>query len=209
MKVLIVNGSPHQKGTTNAALEEIINILNQENIETEMIWLGNEPIASCIGCGYCRKNQEGCFRNDIVNEFQKKAKKADGFIFGSPVHYAAPSGSITSFLDWVFYSADKETFRLKPAAVVVTARRAGTTSAYEQLIKYLGISEMLIVSSGYWNMVFGNSADQSKEDLEGLQTMRTLAKNMAYCLKCLEIAKGNGFELPKHEKEKHRTNFIR
>ncbi len=209
MKVLLVNGSPHQNGTTSLALEEICKILNEEKIETEIIWLGTEPIAGCIGCLQCRKNNNGCFRNDIVNRFQEKAKEADGFVFASPVHYAAPSGAITSFLDRVFYSADRDTFRLKPAAVVVTARRAGTASAYEQLIKYLGISEMTIISSSYWNMVFGNSRDQAKDDLEGLQTMRTLARNMAYYLKCVEAGKNNGVKLPELEKEKFRTNFIR
>ncbi len=209
MKVLLVNGSPHQYGTTNSALEEICKVLNEENIETEIIWLGTEPIAGCIGCLYCRKNKNGCFRNDLVNEFQAKAKDADGFVFGSAVHYAGASGAITSFLDRVFYSAEKELFRLKPGAVVVVSRRAGTTSAYSQLIKYLGISEMTIISSGYWNIVFGNSADEAKEDLEGLQTMRTLARNMAYYLKCIKVAKENGIEPPKQEKKNFRTNFIR
>lgn len=209
MKVMLVNGSPHLKGTTNAALEEICKVLKEENIETEIFWLGNEPIAGCSGCQACRKNQTGCFRNDIVNQFQKKAKEADGFIFGSPVHYAGASGALTTFLDRLFYSADRETFRLKPAAVIVAARRAGATSAYSQLIKYLGISEMLIISSGYWNMVFGSNAADAKEDLEGLQTMRTLARNMAYCLKCIEAGKKTGLEMPETEKEKFRTNFVR
>ncbi|HPW53401.1 MAG TPA: flavodoxin family protein [Erysipelotrichaceae bacterium] len=209
MKVILVNGSPHLKGTTNAALEEICKVLKEENIETEIFWLGNEPIAGCIGCQACRKNQTGCFRNDIVNQFQEKAKEADGFIFGSPVHYAGASGALTTFLDRLFYSADRETFRLKPAAVIAAARRAGATSAYSQLIKYLGISEMLIISSGYWNMVFGSNAADAKEDLEGLQTMRTLARNMAYCLKCIEAGKKTGLELPETEKEKFRTNFVR
>jgi multimeric flavodoxin WrbA len=209
MKVLLVNGSPHKDGTTALALAEICKVLNEENIETEVFWLGNEPIASCIGCSYCKKNKNGCYKNDIVNRFQEKAKEADGFIFGSPVHYAAPSGAITTFLDRVFYSADRELFRLKPAAVVVAARRAGTTSAYQQLIKYLGISEMTIISSGYWNMIFGNGQQQAQEDLEGLQTMRTLARNMAYHLKCLEAARKSGVPLPKQEEKKFRTNFIR
>jgi multimeric flavodoxin WrbA len=209
MKVLLVNGSPHESGTTSRALKEICEVLNEENIETEIFWLGKEPVAGCIGCMHCRKNPGGCFRNDLVNEFLKKARDAAGFIFGSPVHFAAASGSVTSFLDRVFYSADKEIFRLKPAAVVTAARRAGATSAYAQLIKYLGINEMTIISAGYWNMLFGNNADEAKEDLEGLQTMRTLARNMAYYLKCVEAGRHNGVEKPEREKEKIKTNFIR
>lgn len=152
MKVLLVNGSPHKNGSTNRALQEVEKTLQAAGVETEIFWIGNEPIGGCIGCGGCGKTG-ACVFGGVVAEFTEKAKTADGFVFGSPVHYAAASGNMTSFLDRVFYSADAETFRFKPAAVVTAARRGGNSAAYEQLLKYPAISHMPIVSSQYWNMV--------------------------------------------------------
>ena len=164
MKVLLVNGSPHKKGCTYTALEEVAKTLEENGIETEIFQLGNKPICGCIGCATCRKTGE-CFMKDIVNEFVEKAKTADGFIFGSPVHYAAASGAITSFLDRVFYSGGRY-MQFKPASVICSARRAGTTATLDQLTKYLTISNMPVVSSQYWNMVHGHSPEEVKEDLE-------------------------------------------
>lgn len=211
MKVLLVNGGPHEKGCTYTALSEVSKTLNEEGIETEIFWIGVKPIAGCIACGKCKELRK-CVFNDTVNEFVEKAKEADGFIFGSPVHYAAASGAISSFMDRVFYSAGSNKqaniFRYKPAAAVVSARRAGTTSTYDQLNKYFGITEMPIISSRYWNMVHGSTPEDVLQDEEGMQTMRILGRNMAYYLKCIEAGKKAGIELPKREKT-ILTNFIK
>ncbi len=208
MKVLLVNGSPDKNGCINRALEEMQMVLTKQGVESEIFWIGNNVEGGCLGCDYCRK-QGRCFKGDKVNEFVELAKSADGFVFGSAVHYASASGNITSFLDRVFYSAGKQTFRLKPCAVITSARRSGTTSTYDQLIKYPGISEMPIISSCYWNNVHGNNADEVEQDLEGLQIMRTLARNMAFYLKCIEAGKLSGVEVPEREAERQITNFIR
>ena len=207
MKVLLVNGSPHKNGSTNRALQEVEKTLQATGVETEFFWIGNEPVGGCIGCGGCRK-KGACVFGGVVAEFTEKAKAADGFVFGSPVHYAAASGNMTSFLDRVFYSADAETFRFKPAAVVTAARRGGNSAAYEQLLKYPGISHMPIVSSQYWNMVHGANAQDVEQDLEGLQTMRALGRNMVWLLSCIEAGKDAGINPPAVEPFQ-RTNFIR
>lgn len=211
MKVLLVNGGPHEKGCTYTALSEVSKTLNEEGIETEIFWIGVKPIAGCIACGKCKELGK-CVFNDTVNEFVEKAKEADGFIFGSPVHYAAASGAISSFMDRAFYSTGSSKqaniFRYKPAAAVVSARRAGTTSTYDQLNKYFGITEMPIISSRYWNMVHGSTPEDVLQDEEGMQTMRILGRNMAYYLKCIEAGKKAGIELPKREKT-ILTNFIK
>ena len=211
MKVLLVNGSPHQKGCVYTALEEVAKTLEEEGIETEIFWIGVKPIAGCIACGYCAREGK-CVFDDVVNEFVEKAKEADGFIFGTPVHYAGASGAITSFMDRVFYSSacakKGDRFLFKPAAAVMSARRAGTTATYDQLNKYFGISQMPIISSRYWNMVHGNTPEEVKKDEEGMQTMRILGRNMAYYLKCIEAGKEKGINPPKHEKTIS-TNFIR
>lgn len=207
MKVLLVNGSPHKNGSTNRALQEVEKTLQASGVETEIFWIGNEPVGGCIGCGGCGKTG-ACVFGGVVAEFTGKAKAADGFVFGSPVHYAAASGNMTSFLDRVFYSASAETFRFKPAAVVTAARRGGNSAAYEQLLKYPGISHMPIVSSQYWNMVHGANAQDVEQDLEGLQTMRTLGRNMAWLLSCIEAGKDAGVNPPAVEPFQ-RTNFIR
>jgi len=206
MKVLLVNGGPHEKGCTYTALAEIEKTLNEEGIETEIFWVGLEPIAGCRGCRACAKLGK-CVVDDIVNEFTAKAKEVDGFIFGSPVHYAGASGAITSFMDRAFYSA-KSAFRYKPASAIASARRAGTTATYDQLNKYFGITEMPIISSRYWNMVHGSTPEDVLKDEEGMQTMRILGRNMAYYLKCIEAGNEKGIEMPKQEEIKF-TNFIR
>lgn len=207
MKVLLVNGSPHQHGSTDRALQEVAKTLGEANIETEIFWIGKEPIGGCIGCQACGRTNR-CVFGGVVNEFQEKAETADGFVFGTPVHYAAASGNMTCFLDRVFYSAPTKTFYLKPAAVVVAARRGGNTAAYEQLLKYPGISNMPIISSQYWNMVHGANAGDVEQDLEGLQTMRAIGRNMAYVLQCMQAGKEAGIQPPEKEPFQ-RTNFIR
>ena len=207
MKVLLVNGSPHKNGCTYTALCEVAKTLNEEGIDTEIFWVGTKPIAGCIGCYTCFKSGK-CVFDDVVNEFVEKAREADGFIFGSPVHYAGASSALTSFMDRAFYSG-KGAFRYKPASAIVSARRAGTTATYDQLNKYFGISEMPIVSSRYWNMVHGSSPEDVLKDEEGMQTMRILGRNMAFLLKCIECGKANGVEMPKQEEKITFTNFIR
>lgn len=209
MKVLLVNGGPHKDGCTFTALSEVASELSKEGIETEIFWLGLKPISGCIACNKCSSLGK-CVFNDVVNEFVEKARTADGFIFGSPVHYASASGAITSFMDRVFYStfSSPEIFRLKPAAAVVSARRAGTTVTVDQINKYFMMNQMPIISSRYWNMVHGSNALEAKNDLEGMQIMRILGRNMAYYLKAMDIAKKNGLEVPKTEETIY-TNFIR
>ena len=207
MKVLLVNGSPHQFGCTYTALTEVEKTLHEEGVETEIFWLGNRPIGGCTGCRAC-SGLRRCVFEDAVNVFAAKAMEADGFVFGTPVHYAAPSGSITSFMDRLFYSADRAAFTHKPAAAVVSARRGGTTAAFDQMNKYFTISQMPVVSSCYWNMVHGNAPEEVLQDAEGLYTMRVLARNMAYLLKCRAAADAAGVPLPTREKQQ-RTNFIR
>lgn len=209
MKVLLVNGSPHENGCTYTALSEIAKTLNEEGIETEIFHIGTEPISGCRGCGACKKLKLGkCVVDDIVNVFAAKAKEADGFVFGSPVHYASMGGSLAAFMDRLFYSSGKATMRLKPAAAVASARRAGTTATLDIINKYFTISEMPVVSSRYWNMVHGSTPDDVLKDEEGIATMRTLARNMAYFLKALDAAKQAGIPLPTEEPPV-RTNFIR
>ena len=209
MKVLLVNGGPHKEGCTYTALSEVAKELNKEGIETEIFWVGVKPISGCIACGKCFENGK-CVFDDVVNEFTEKAKEADGFIFGTPVHYAAASGAITSFMDRVFYSTftKPDLFRLKPAACVVSARRAGTTATFDQINKYFAMNQMPIISSRYWNMVHGANPDQVRQDEEGMQIMRILGKNMAYHLKCKEAAEKVGINPPELEQITF-TNFIR
>lgn len=210
MKVLLVNGSPHEKGCTYTALDEIAKTLHAEGVEAEIFQLGTEPLAGCIACGHCQRAGR-CVFADKVNAFLDIARGADGFVFGSPVHYAAAAGAMTSFMDRAFYTdrcAGHRIFYLKPAACVVSARRAGTTAALDQLNKYLTISEMPVISSRYWNMVHGATPEEVQKDLEGLQTMRVLARNMAWFLKCKEAGIRAGIPFPERE-ETARTNFIR
>lgn len=206
MKVLLVNGSPHPQGSTNRALEEVAITLQENGIETEIFWIGNKPISGCLGCGQCRKEKK-CIIEDVVLEIQEKAKECDGFIFGTPVHYASPSGNMLSLMDRLFYSASGQ-FYMKPAATVVSTRRSGATAAFDVMNKYYTISQMPVVSSTYWNNVHGNAAEETIQDEEGMLTMRNLGRNMAYILKCLEAGKEKGVALPDREPRKF-TNFIR
>lgn len=206
MKVILVNGSPHKEGCTYTALSEAAKALNSNGIETEVFHLGTEPVAGCIACGACSKTGK-CIYNDPVNEFVEKAKDADGFIFGSPVYYSGMSGQLCSFMDRAFYSGGKY-MAGKPAAAVVSCRRGGATATFEQINKYFMITNMPVVSSQYWNQVHGNTPDEVKQDLEGLQTMRTLGANMAWLLKCIEAGKKAGIEMPERETP-IKTNFIR
>ena len=210
MKVLLVNGSPHKDGCTYTALREVEKELNKQGIDTEIFWIGIKPIAGCIACKKCVETGK-CTFDDVVNEFLDTAKYADGFIFGTPVHYAAASGALTSFMDRVFYvdsMAKKRTFYLKPASAVLSARRAGTTAAFDQMNKYFTISQMPIISSRYWNMVHGAKPEDVLKDEEGIQIMRVLGKNMAYFLKCKEAGEKAGIELPEIEDNIY-TNFVR
>ena len=206
MKVILVNGSPREKGCTYTALCEVADALEKNGIETEIFQVGAKPIAGCIGCNVCLKNGR-CFVDDPVNEFVEKAKTADGFVFGSPVHYAAASGAITSFLDRAFYGKGN-VFAGKPGAAVVSCRRGGAASAFGQLNKYFTINSMPVVSSQYWNQVHGNTPDEVRQDAEGLQTMRTLGSNMAWLLKCIQAGVAAGITFPEREPAM-KTNFIR
>ncbi len=206
MKVLLINGSPNKNGCTYTALAEIEKELNKNNIETEIFQIGNKPIRGCTACGKCSGNR--CiFNDDVVNEALEKCENIDGFIVGSPVYYASANGAVVSLLDRMFY-AGGSLLKYKPAAAIASARRAGTTTTLDILNKYFTISCMPIVSSQYWNMVHGNNPDEVKQDLEGFQIMRTLGKNMAWLLKCIESGKENGINIPEQE-QKQRTNFIR
>lgn len=206
MKVILVNGSPHAKGCTYTALSEVGLALEKHDIETEIFQIGTKPISGCLACGACLKTGE-CFMKDPVNDFIGKAAEADGFIFGSPVHFAAASGMLTSFMDRVFYGRTG-LFAHKPAAAVVSCRRGGSTAAFDQINKYFTISQMPVVSSQYWNMVHGNKPEEVNQDLEGLQIMRTLGNNMAWLLKSIAAGKTAGLPLPEKEAPA-RTNFIR
>ena len=206
MKVILVNGSPNEKGCTYTALCEAEKALNKNGIETEIFWVGKAPISGCIGCGGCTKLGR-CVVSDCVNGFVEKASGADGFIFGSPVHYAAASGARTSFMDRAFYSGGSK-LKGKPAAAVVSCRRGGASAAFDQINKYFTISSMPIVSSQYWNQVHGSAPEQVLKDEEGLQTMRALGNNMAWLLKCIEAGRLAGVSFPESEPV-IRTNFIR
>lgn len=206
MKVLMLNGSPKANGNTAQMLTEIGKQLAAEGIDYEIFNLGGEPIRDCIGCHQC--SEKGCvFDDDKVNAFIAKAAESDGFVFGTPVYYAHPTGRILSFLDRVFYAGGSK-FMLKPGAAVAVARRGGTTASYDVLNKYFGISQMPIISSTYWNLAHGRTPGEVQEDAEGMQTMRNLGKNMAWILKCLEAGKNSGISLPQTEREAF-TNFIR
>lgn len=211
MKVLLFNGSPHKEGCTYTALKEIEVTLKEEGIDSEIYHVGNEPIASCKACRACA-NIGRCVINDKVNEFVDLMEKCDGLVIGSPVHYASASGATVAFMDRAFYSAyasgNGTIFTHKPGCAIASARRAGTTATLDQLNKYFFITQMPIISGRYWNMVHGHTPDEVKQDLEGMQNMRILARNMAWHLKCKEAAKNAGIKMPQKE-ETVFTNFIR
>lgn len=211
MKVLLVNGSPHKQGCTWTALSEVASALKRQEIDTDYYWIGNKPVGGCIGCFQCAKKQK-CVFDDIVNEFTRLAEDYDGFIFGSPVYYSGMNGSLMSFMDRVFFSASAQNphpFRFKPAAAVVSARRAGTTSALDQMNKYFLHQQMPVAASRYWNMVHGNTPDEVRQDGEGLQIMRTLGRNMAWLLRLIEAGEKAGIPFPMPEETRIATNFIR
>lgn len=207
MKVLLINGSS-RKECTYTALSKVAESLNEEGIETEIINLGGTPVRDCIGCGMCAKNGNArcVFNDDIVNTIIEKAEESDGFVFGTPVYYAHPSGRILSVLDRAFY-AGKKAFEFKPGASIISARRGGTVASFDVLNKYFTINQMPIVSSTYWNNVHGNNKEEVLQDLEGMQTMYNLGKNMAWLLKCIESGKRNNINKPQNSTVK--TNFIR
>ncbi len=205
MKVLLVNGSPNEEKCTYTALCKVAEALEEENIETEILHLGNKPVADCIACGKCREKGK-CVFDDVANVLIEKAKTSDGFVFGTPVYYAHPTGRILSVLDRAFYAGKKE-FEFKPGASIVSARRGGTVASFDVLNKYFTISQMPIVSSNYWNNVHGNTAEEVKKDLEGMQVMYNLGKNMAWILKCIEAGKKENIKHPENKDVK--TNFIR
>lgn len=208
MKVFMINGSPNKEGCTYTALKEVAGELERCGVESEIFHIGTGPIRGCTGCLHCRKGEPRCvFDGDSVNKAIEKAREADGFVFGSPVYYAAVNGSMVSFLNRFFYPHHGYC-AFKPAASVVSARRAGTTAAYDQLNKYIGISKMIMAPAPYWNMVHGNTPDEVRQDLEGLFIMRSIGKSMAWMLELLELGKKNGVPLPQLE-EGARTNFIR
>ena len=205
MKVLMINGSPRKSGNTAIALKEMEKIFGAEGVETETIQVGNKDIRGCIACGSCMKDKE-CVFHDLVNETAPKLKEADGLVIASPVYYASANGTLISFLDRLFYSTpfDKT---MKVGASVAVARRGGTSATFDELNKYFTISGMPVASSQYWNSVHGREAGEAAQDEEGLQTMRTLARNMTFLMKSIALGKER-YGLPEKEAFQ-RTNFIR
>ena len=207
MKVLLINGSPHAKGSTFTALNEVAVTLEKEGIEAEIVHIGNQAIRGCIACAKCREIGH-CVFDDAVNEIASKFEEADGIVVGSPVYYASANGTLVSFLDRLFYSTSRKFDKtMKVGAAVVSARRGGNTATFDELNKYFTISGMPVVSSQYWNQIHGNNAEEALQDAEGLQTMRTLGKNMAFLMKSIALGKET-FGLPETE-AKVATNFIR
>ncbi len=206
MKVLLINGSPNEKGCTYTALREAADTIEKEGITAEIFWLGIKPVMSCTDCGGCTETHRCIFSDDPVNTILEKAEKSDGFIFGTPVHYAQPSGMITACLSRAFYAGN--CFEYKPGAAVVSCRRGGSATAFDALNKFFTIANMPVVSSQYWNEVHGNTPEEVRQDAEGLQTMRTLGRNMAWLLKCIQAGRNSGILLPAQE-EHIATNFIR
>lgn len=206
MKVLLINGSPNEAGCTFTALNEVAETLHKNDIETELIQIGKKPVAGCIACGKCR-TAGVCIFEDQVNEIIARADEFDGIVVGSPVYYSGPSGQICAFLDRLFYSSGGR-LAGKVGAAVVSCRRGGATAAFDRLNKYFSISNMPIATSQYWNQIHGNTAEEAKQDLEGLQTMRTLAQNIAWMIKLRKAGEAAGILMPEYEK-KVGTNFIR
>ena len=205
MKALLINGSPHAKGCTFTALSIVAEELQKNGIETEIVHIGNKDIRGCIACGKCAELGH-CVFNDMVNEVASKFEQADGLVVGSPVYYAGPNGTLTNLLDRLFFSTPFDK-RMKVGAAVVSARRGGTTAAFDRLNKYFTISEMPVVSSRYWNMVHGHTPEDVMKDEEGVQIMRILGRNMAFLIRAIAAERErNG--LPEKEMTKY-TNFIR
>lgn len=206
MNVLVINGSPHKEGCTHTALMEVASVLNKEGISTSEFHIGTQAVRPCIACGACAKTGYCAFNEDRVNEAIDLAQKSDGLLVGSPVYYAAPNGSLCAFLDRMFFMKGYK-FAFKPAAAIVSCRRGGASAAFDRLNKYFTICNMPVVPSQYWNSVHGMTPEEVRRDLEGMQVMRTLGRNMAWLLKCIDAAKPN-VPYPKHE-ARVSTNFIR
>ena len=207
MKVLLINGSPHAKGSTFTALNEASIALEEEGIETEMIHIGHLSIRGCIACTKCSEIGQ-CIFDDVVNEVAEKLADAEGMIVGTPVYYGSVNGTLMSFLNRLFYSSqNKINLSMNVGASVVSARRGGNTATFDELNKYFTISGMPIVSSTYWNQIHGNNAEEARQDAEGLQTMHVLGKNMAFLIKSIALGK-DAYGLPEKE-SKIFTNFIR
>lgn len=206
MNVLLLNGSPHAHGCTRTALDEIAGELGKNDIDTTMLHIGKKGIPGCMACMGCVKSGYCVVKDDRVNECIDLLKKADGFIVGAPVYFAGPNASVCAFLDRVFYQK-ADPYAFKPAAAIVSSRRGGTSAAFDRLNKYFTFAQMPIVSSHYWNQVHGNTAEELKQDVEGLQIMRILGRNMAWLLKCIDAAKGR---VPYPDLEKRtKMSFIR
>ncbi len=205
MKVLLINGSPHGKGNTYIALHEMENVFAAENVETELVHIGNQGIRGCIACGSCAKTGK-CVFDDAVNEIARKFEECDGLVVGSPVYYASANATLVAFLTRLFYSTpfDKT---MKVGAAVVAARRGGLSSTFDELNKFFTISGMPVASGQYWNSIHGREIGEAQQDAEGLQSMRTLAKNMAFLMKSIALGK-EAYGLPEKEAFQ-RTNFIR
>lgn len=206
LKVLLINGSPHENGCVGRALTEIERTLHEEDVETWRHWIGTKPVAGCIACGKCAVTGV-CVFQDAVNELNAKAHEFDAMIVGSPVYYAGPTGQIHCLLDRLFYSSHGK-WSGKLGATVVSCRRGGATAAFDCLNKYFTISSMPVVSSQYWNQVHGSSPADVEQDREGLQTMRVMARNLAYLLRCREAAEAAGVPEPEQEQQREWTNFI-
>lgn len=200
MNILLVNGSPHEKGCTYTALKELKKDFEAKHFKADIFWIGSRPLYSCIGCGKCAEKGH-CIFQDRVNDFLEIAEDYDGFIFGSPVHYAGATGALTAFMGRAFFAdlhSGKDRFYLKPAAAVVSARRAGTTAAIDQMNKYFLWGHMPIVSSRYWNMVHGQTPEQVLSDTEGIRNLHMLAENMVWLLRCKEAGEKAGVPLPQY-----------
>ena len=204
-KVLLLNGSPHPHGCTAAALEEMIGVLASEGMETELVHVGHQAVRGCVSCGACRKLGRCVFNDDPVNALAPKLEAADGLVIGSPVYYGSPNGTLLSLLDRLFYSTSFSK-HMKVGAAVVSCRRGGNTASFDVLNKYFTISGMPVASSTYWNQVHGFTAEDVEKDLEGLQTMRVLGRNMAFLIKAIALAKQE-YGLPEEEEKREFTSF--
>ena len=205
MNILMINGSPHANGNTAVGLAEMKKIFDAEGIETTILQVGDKAIRGCISCGTCTRTGK-CTFDDEVNQAAALFEKADGLVIASPVYYASANGTLVSFLDRLFFSAQFD-MTMKVGASIAVARRGGCTATFDQLNKFMGISQMPIITSYYWNMVHGNTPEEVLQDEEGIGTMRQLGRNMAFFLKCIEAGHEKGLQL--ESEPKPRTNFIR
>lgn len=205
-KILLVNGSPNENGCTSTAIDKVIRVLKENDIECEKLWLGKKAMPDCIACMQCQKDGK-CVYQDEVNVIAEKIDEYQGIIVGSPVYYGGPTGRLTSFLDRLFFSIPDSKFAGKLGAAIVSCRRGGASGAFERLNQYFLMENMNVVGSQYWNQVHGFTADDVRKDVEGLQTMRTLAQNIVWTLKAMELSQQAGLVKPVYE-EKTFTNFI-